>query len=71
MTHDLPGSVPVHVRCGCPDRRVPLHLYKSLLAVLADARVPPEFPIAKHICRRCRITTIVRASDLPIIRLAS
>lgn len=66
---DLPGSVPVLVRCGCPDRRVPLHLTKQLLGLLVG--LPGEFPCAVFRCRVCRMEVVIRVGDLPVVRLAS
>lgn len=68
---DIPGSVPVHVRCGCPDRRVPIHLTVGTLEVLARARLAPEFIVGTFRCRVCRIVAPIRVVDLPLVRLAS
>jgi hypothetical protein len=66
------GTVPVYVRCLCPDRWVPHHISREHLAFLVAHGAPPEMLVTVAKCRRCKARAVACLRDLaPSIRQAA
>lgn len=66
------GSVPVTVRCGCPQRWVAHHIGRDHLAFLVKHGAPAEMLVTVARCRRCKQpATAILADIVPGIRKAA
>lgn len=60
---DIPGSVPIHVRC-VSERRVITHLSRAALRAMIRGGLLPTDTLIVHWCRRCSQAHLLLAGDL-------